>query len=106
MSTHAAAHQRTQEFVGLCQKHRLALGQAQNALEAGHPKIAEGVFRRAGEIQVQLEENVRGGQYSSLLSERAQLGQKLHAALAKNQTESARQLAGDLAALDKLIEAT
>jgi len=101
----AIEQKRTKEFVVLCRRHSLALSQAQQALENGYSKIAQGVLAQAAAIQVQIEQNVREGQYSAMLSERAQLGQKLQAALASHQTAAARQLAQDLAALDKLIEA-
>ena len=101
----AQKQKRNMKFVNLCRRHRLVLSQAQNALEKGYPKIAAGVLRRAERIQVQIEQNCREGQAQALLDERKSLSQKLNAALAGNQTPAARQLAQDLATLDKLIEA-
>jgi len=107
MSRQTAMEQkRTQEFVALCRRHTLALSQAQNALESGHPKIADEVLKKASAIQIQIAQNCRGGQCGALLNERTSLSRKLHAALEKHQSSEARQLAGDLAALDKLIEAS
>ena len=105
MLRQSVEYKRTQKFVAFCRRHSLALSQAQQAMENGYSKIAQGILAQAAAIQVQIEQNVREGQYSAMLSERAQMGQKLQAALAKNQTAAARQLAQDLAVLDELIEA-
>ena len=105
MSRQSVEYKRTQEFVAICRRHSLALSQAKEALESGYPQLADGVLKQAAAIQVQIEENVRGGQCRALLDERTSLSQKLHTALAKHHTVEARQLAQDLVTLDKLIEA-
>lgn len=99
------AQKRTAEFVGLCQRHRLALSQAQNASENGYPKLAAGVLRQAEQIQIQIEQHVREERYHGLLSERSGLVQKLHTAVTKCWTEKAEKLGQDLAVLDRQIEA-